>query len=142
MRYLRVSRRIEAPSEVVWRLLVDLDAWTEWGPSVRSVELDVPELRLGSTGTVRSVVGLRLPFEITGFEPGTSWSWSIGGIPATDHRVEPLGGDACRVHFGAPWPAAAYLAVCRIAVNRIDALATDAAQPDTAASALQHRVAS
>lgn len=142
MKYVRVSRRIEAPPEEVWRLLVDLDAWAVWGPSVQSVELDDSELRLGSTGTVRTVLGLTLPFEITDFEPGTSWSWSIGGIPATDHRVEPLEHGACRVRFGAPWPAAPYLAVCGVAIRRIDALATGCSAPDPAASQLEHRVAS
>jgi len=86
--------------------------------------LDGPDLRLGSRGVVTTVGGLRLPFEITAFERGTRWAWSVAGVPATDHTVEPLGPDQCRVRFGAPWVAAPYLAVCRMALSRLDGLAT------------------
>ena len=34
------------------------------------------------------------------------------------------GPDWCRVSFGAPWVAAPYLAVCRMALSRLDGLAT------------------
>lgn len=118
-----VTREIDASADIVWRLLVDTDVWPSWGPSVSAVTLDDDELRIGSTGTVQTVVGLRLPFEITAFEPGSSWSWSVAGIAATDHRVEPLGDDRCLAAFGAPWLAAPYLAVCRRALKRLDELA-------------------
>jgi hypothetical protein len=141
VKYVRIGRRIEASSETLWRLLVDLDAWPVWGPSVRSAELDDTELRLGSTGLVRTVVGLELPFRITGFEPGTGWSWSVGGLAATDHRIESIGQDACRVHFGAPWPATPYLVVCSVALKRLDRLATGSPSAIMGASPLGDSVA-
>jgi polyketide cyclase/dehydrase/lipid transport protein len=125
MKFGWVTREIQAPTETLWQLLVDTDVWPAWGPSVRAVRLDDDELRFGSTGTVRTVVGLQLPFEITGFEPGRSWSWSIAKFAATQHTVEPLGDHRCRVGFGVPWPAAPYLAVCRRALIRLDRLAVD-----------------
>ena len=118
-----IAREIDAAAETVWRLLVDTATWPAWGPSIRAVKLDGDELRLGSTGTVRTVAGVRLPFEITRFEPGSSWSWSIATINATCHIVEPLGPRRCRVRFCVPWWAAPYLAVCRRALIRLDALA-------------------
>jgi uncharacterized protein YndB with AHSA1/START domain len=124
MRSLWVHRDIEAPASVLWELLVNPQRWPSWGPSVVRAVVDDGDLRLGSRGVVTTVGGLRLPFEITAFEPGTRWAWSVAGVPATDHTVEPLASDRCRVGFGAPWAVAPYLAVCRSALARLDALAT------------------
>jgi len=116
-----VSRDIAAPAEVMWELLVDVRRWPEWGPSVRHATLATSRLGLGSRGTVRTVIGLELPFEVTRFEEGRSWSWSVAGCPATDHVVEARG-PASRVAFGVPWIARPYLVVCRVALRRLDKL--------------------
>jgi uncharacterized protein YndB with AHSA1/START domain len=118
-----VARTIDAPAADVWALLVDVDAWPTWGPSIRGASVDGP-IELGRRGTVTTAVGVRLPFEVTRFEPGRAWSWHVAGVPATDHEVEPLHARRCRLRFGAPWVAAPYLAVCELALRRIDRLAT------------------
>lgn len=123
------TTEVDAPASEVWELLADPSMWPRWGPSVRRATIDGGELRTGATGTVTTAVGVRLPVEITRVEPGRSWRWKVAGIPATDHTVEPLGPRRCRVGFGVPLPAAPYLAVCRVALHRIEQLAV----PDRAA---------
>lgn len=125
MRRLWVDQTIDAPAERVWDLLTNTAAWPEWGPTVRSATLDGEELEAGATGTVRTSVGFELPFEITEFETGRRWSWKVGGVPATSHEVEPLSPERCRAGFGIWWAGAPYLAVCRLALCRIERLATD-----------------
>jgi hypothetical protein len=124
MRQLWVSADIDAPADTVWGLLIDLDAWPRWGPSVRRASVEGGALASGAHGTVTTALGVSLGFEITVFEPRSRWAWKVGGINATDHRVEPLGPDRCRVGFGVGWPVAPYLAICRIALHRLGRLAT------------------
>lgn len=120
-----LSRTIAAEPAAVWGLLVDLDAWPRWGPSVAGASLDGDRLQLGSRGTVRTAVGVSLPFEVTRFEEGRRWAWSVAGVPATDHRVRPTA-HGCEVTFGVPWWAPGYLAVCALALRRIERLALSA----------------
>lgn len=119
-----VDRRIDAPPEVVWRLLVDLEQWPKWGPSVRRAALSdgTSELRSGAHGTVWTAIGAALPFTVTDFVPGRRWSWTVAGVPATGHDVTPVPG-GCRVRFETPWWAAAYLPVCAVALGKIAGLA-------------------
>lgn len=125
MRTLWVSADIDGAASASWTLLTDTARWPDWGPTVRAASLDSASIDLGARGTVATVGGLRLPFEITGFEPGRRWSWHVAGVPATDHLVEPVDSHRCRVSFGVPWPAAPYLAVCRVALERLaDLVAT------------------
>lgn len=104
-------------------MLVSPDLWPHWGPSVRRAHFDAPRLATGVTGTVTTVFGVELPFEITDHAESRRWAWKVAGVPATDHTVEPAGPGRCRVGFGVPWPAAAYLAVCHVALRRLDRLA-------------------
>jgi uncharacterized protein YndB with AHSA1/START domain len=119
-----VERHIDAPAAVVWQILVDLDAWPRWGPSVSAAALDDGRREIGaeSTGRVRTAVGAELPFRITEFTPGRRWAWAVAGVAATTHEVKPEG-EGCRVRFDAPWWAAAYLPVCAVALGRIVRLA-------------------
>ncbi|RDH80381.1 SRPBCC family protein [Mycolicibacterium moriokaense] len=116
---LSVSRHIDAPADAVWKVLVDTDAWPKWGPSVTGGEVDGGALALGATGRVHTPFGVALPFTITEFEPGRSWAWSVAGVPATAHAVEP-DGTGCRASMSAPWWAPAYLPVLAVALARID----------------------
>lgn len=120
-----VELPIAANAGVVWDVLVDLDAWPKWGPSVQRAELTDPgPLRLGARGTVWTPLGVAIPFTITHFSPGRSWAWEVAGIGATHHEVRPVQGGSV-ASFGVPWWAPAYLPVCAIALRRIARLATE-----------------
>ena len=128
-----VSRRVAAPAEAVWTLLTDTRRWPEWGPSITGAEpapADAPAAVLGpgSRGRVGTVLGVALPYAVTGFEAGRYWSWSVAGVPATGHRVTPQAG-GCLVTFTVPWWAPAYLPVCALALRRIEQLAAATGAP-------------
>jgi hypothetical protein len=114
---LEVDRRIDAPAEAAWDVLIDTRRWAEWGPSIRRVECTDRRIRAGSTGRLWTVGGLELPFEVTTCED-RRWSWRVAGISATGHRVEDAGRD-CRVVFEVPLLAAGYVPVCLLALSRI-----------------------
>ena len=122
---LSVDRLIAAPSPAVWDVLVDLDAWPQWGPTVSAARLDPPHTELGlhATGSVQTSLGFAVPFVVTEFEPGRHWAWNVAGVPATHHRVEPVG-DHTRAAISVPLWAAPYLTVCAIGLRRIDGLVT------------------
>jgi hypothetical protein len=113
------SVEILAPASAAWKLLTDTTRWTEWGPSISRVESAEQYIGPGSTGRVQTIIGVWLPFRVTEFVAGQRWGWEVAGIPATGHRVESLGPDRCRVSFEVPLLAVPYLAVCKLAAQRI-----------------------
>ena len=116
---METSVEIRAPASAAWKLLTDMSRWPEWGPSVSRVESAEQYIGPGSTGRVQTIIGVWLPFRVTEFVAGQRWDWEVAGIPATGHRVESLGPDCCRVVFEVPLQAAPYLAVCKLAAERI-----------------------
>lgn len=122
---LTADRVVAAPPAAVWALLVDLDAWPQWGPTIRRARLDEPHTELGlrATGTVQTSLLVAVPFVVTEFDPGRHWAWKVAGVPATHHRVDPVG-DGARVSIAVPWWSAPYLTVCSVAVRRIHKMLT------------------
>ncbi len=116
---METSIEVQASAAAAWELLTDTRRWSQWGPSVVAAGCDPPVIGPDSVGWVQTAVGVRLPFRITRFDQGRSWSWQVAGIPATGHRVEALGPHRCRVCFEVPFWAAPYVAVCWLAAKRI-----------------------
>lgn len=58
---------VEAPSSLVWAVLADFRAWSEWNADVTSVNFSGP------------------------LSPGTQFKWKGGGVPITStlHTVDP-----------------------------------------------------
>ena len=125
---LNTSAQIHAPATVAWALLTDTRAWPRWGPSVRAVDAPARFITAGTRGRVQTAVGVWLSFEITHWEEGSHWSWTVAGIPATGHLIEATGPDSCRVTFTIPAWAPFYLPVCRAALRAMGRLATPAEQ--------------
>lgn len=128
MTMVAVGRTMAVDPCIVWELLVDTSRWADWGPSVATVECADGRLGAHATGHVRTPIGVSLPFVVTEFTEGRSWAWSVAGVPATTHTVEPVPG-GCRVTFGVPAVAAPYTLVCRSALRRIERLARAADSP-------------
>ncbi|WP_439028889.1 SRPBCC family protein [Gordonia terrae] len=115
--------RTSLPVEAVWATIVDVRTWPEWGPTVSGARLDGGiRLTFGARGTITTLPGVPLPFEITEFVEGRSWAWKVAGVNATRHEVIPVAG-GCILSFGAPVWAAAYLPVLAIALPRIERIA-------------------
>jgi len=117
--YIETSGIVNASWATLWDLLTDTSRWVEWGPSVLAVECSERHIQLGSRGRVRSALGLWAPFVITEMDNGRYWSWHVFGVPATGHRVDPVGKGVCQLVFQVPIFAAPYVIVCRIALHRI-----------------------
>ncbi len=107
---LRSTIDIASPPDLVWELISRFEHWPTWGLSVTAVEPPAGQVRVGTAGRVKTVLGLWVPFEVTSVIEGESWDWKVAGIPATGHRVEPLE-NGCRVTFTAPPWAPFYLPV-------------------------------
>lgn len=126
---LHTSRTIAARPDVLFRLLRDTATWPDWGPSIRGVRGVEGLVEQGTRGHVLPVVGPALPFEVTELvddgHHGGHWSWRVAGIPATTHEVRRhrARARASVVTFGVPTAAAPYLAVCAVALRRIERLA-------------------
>ena len=93
---------IDAPPERVWEVLSDVEAWSEWTPTVTSVRrLDEGPFRTGSRAKIQQP---RIPeneYVVTELEPGRSFTWVATGPAATTgrHDASPLPGGGTRVRL-------------------------------------------
>lgn len=124
MRYLTIGADTKAAPAVVWDVISDIRRWSEWGVTVRRAEASAHLVASGVRGRVQTRIGPWLPFEITRVDPGRYWTWRVAGIPATGHRVVPVG-DSSRVEFTVAWPLAFYTPVLLVAAHRIRRLVED-----------------
>ena len=116
------DRVIAARPEAVRALLVDLDAWPRWGPTIaRATVSDSGGSALGSSGTVWTVVGVALPFTVTEFEPGRRWAWTGRWCPGHTPRGSP-GTERLNGEFRCAVMGAGVSCGCAVALRRIDGM--------------------
>ncbi|WP_300464085.1 hypothetical protein [Desulfobacula sp.] len=119
-----------APSSFVWRIITDTSLWPQWGPSVVDVNCINRFILYGSKGSVKTVMGFSLALTITSLKKEREWTWSVGGINATGHRIIPINEDCCMLFFDMPIWAIPYSIICLIALNRIKKLVTSIKNKD------------
>ncbi|MEU4381642.1 SRPBCC family protein [Micromonospora echinofusca] len=101
--------RFEAGTEVaaeagrVWAVLVDVERWPEWTPSVRRARRgEAGPLAVGATARLEQPKLRPAVWRVTELTEGRSFSW-VSGSPGVrtlgEHRVLPLPGGRSRVEL-------------------------------------------
>ncbi|UJJ60163.1 GNAT family N-acetyltransferase [Rhodanobacter denitrificans] len=103
MRTYTTSIDIEAPAELVWRLLSDVLSWPQRLPTVTSVEpLGNSVLVVGARFHVVQPKVRPAIWEVASVEAGRSFVWrsqSPGLRMVANHAVDPIGGSRCRLRL-------------------------------------------
>jgi uncharacterized membrane protein len=92
-----VTTTIDAPVDVVWRAVRDVEKWSDWTPTVTEIRVHGgDELRLGSVATVRQPKQPAREWTVTELVDGRSFTWTSSGGPglrfAADHIVTTTAG--------------------------------------------------
>lgn len=122
MMHIEVSQAIEAPRSKVWGLLTYTDRWEEWSPFVSGVDSSRKRINRGTTGRIKTPVGVRVPFEVTEYESDEYWKWDVARIPATGHRLARASGKTV-VAIEVPLYAAGSAPLCRRGLDNLCELA-------------------
>ncbi|HVM10023.1 MAG TPA: SRPBCC family protein [Acidimicrobiales bacterium] len=94
------SIEIDAPTDVVWSVLADVERWPSWTASMASVELDAATLEVGAKARIRQPKLPTVVWEVTAVVPGRSFRWesaSPGISTVADHVVAPRAGGGSTV---------------------------------------------
>lgn len=129
--HISTSEVIAADAERVWNIIIDTQLWPKWGPSVSAVECADRFITAKSKGRLQTALGIWVPFTITDFEDHHFWSWHIGRIEATGHRVSRHRENQSIVSFTMPWWSTPYLIICTKALDHIKKLAVVSAQTES-----------
>lgn len=79
MRY-EVTTTIDAPVDLVWQTVSEIEKWPDWSPTMTSVRrLDTGELRAGSTAEVHQPTQPPRRWTVSRVEPRRSFAWETSG---------------------------------------------------------------
>ncbi len=92
--YVERTIEIEAPPEVVWKVMIDVEKWPEWTRSMRKVEVmgDAP-FGKGSSARVAARMTPRAVWTVTEFEENRSFTWeakTANSVAVAEHVIEPV----------------------------------------------------
>jgi hypothetical protein len=121
-----LSQAGEASAERAWNRYADLDAWSRWAPFIAAVEAPERALAVGLAGTVVSVGGLRVGFEVLAVDAAArTWRWRarLGPLALVlDHEVTERATGGCVALLtvsGAAPVVLAYLAPAQLALRAL-----------------------
>jgi hypothetical protein len=92
-----LRRRGQATADTAWERYADISLWPTWAPQILGVDASTDRLAVGTTGTVKGPVGIRVSFEVLAVdESARTWAWRawIGARSAgltLEHGVEARG---------------------------------------------------
>jgi uncharacterized membrane protein len=93
----RTEISIDAPPDVVWRIMSDVERWSEWTASIAKIErLDQGPFAVGSKARVKQPKLPVAEWTVTELADGRSFTWEASGPGMTTqgvHRVEGDGDD-------------------------------------------------
>jgi len=84
-----VTATIDAPADLVWRTVKDVENWPAWTPTMTRIEL-AGDLRAGSVAEVRQPKQPARAWTVTALTEGRSFTWTSTGRGlrmAADHVV-------------------------------------------------------
>jgi uncharacterized membrane protein len=91
-----VAIDITAPAERVWEVIVDVESWPQWSPTITSVRrLDAGQLRAGSRTRIKQPGLPQLVWQVTDLQEGAGFTWvarSPGLLATAAHQVSPVPG--------------------------------------------------
>lgn len=93
MTHFEIAVEIAAPPDQVWAIMSDIERWSEWTPTVKSIRrLDAGPLAVGSRARVHQPRLLPAVWQVTEVVAGRSFTWvtrSPGVRVTARHGVEP-----------------------------------------------------
>jgi uncharacterized membrane protein len=98
----RTSARVEAPADVVWEVLSDVELMPTWTSSMTRVSLldDKTEIAVGSRVEIEQPGLPRATWVVDSLTTGRGFSWSSttpGVRTGAAHQIAPLSDAACEV---------------------------------------------
>lgn len=100
---MRATTTIAAPAAAVWKVLLDVERWPEWMPTVTSARwLDPGGIRLGARARLTQPKLGTAVWTIVEIQPGRSFAWTrrAPGITTRGDHVLTEGSDGTTVTLG------------------------------------------